>query len=149
MKLITNARHWQGQKPSGSRALDIVVPFTSPPLTRVALAAAGRLSAELRPLIRMVRTQTVPFPLQLDAAPVSSDVLRRQLTPLAEEYGADLQICFARDSFEGLLYVLALDSVILIAARRRWFVTREERLAKRLLRRGYSVLLEFVEKNHA
>ena len=50
---------------TGSPGLDIVVPFTTRPLTRAALAAAGRLSAELLPLIRMVRTQVVPFPLQL------------------------------------------------------------------------------------
>ena len=133
----------------GAPGLDIVVPFTTRPLTRAALTAAGRLSAGLLPLIRMVRTQIVPFPLQLEAAPVSTTVLRRQLVPLAEEFGAHLQICFTRDNREGLLHTLAKDSVVVIAARRRWWKSREERLAIWLRQRGWTVVLEFVEKNNA
>jgi hypothetical protein len=101
----------------------------------------------------MVRTQIVPFPLQLEAAPISVAVLRQQLAPLAEEFGAQLQVCFTRDTREGLRHVLSKDSVILIAARprswRRWWPSREERLALWLQKRGYSVMLEFVEKNNA
>lgn len=138
------------QTRTGSPGLDIVVPFTTRPLTRAALSAAGRLSAGLLPLIRMVRTQIVPFPLQLEAAPVSTAVLRQQLEPLAREFGAHLEICFTRDPHDGLLHILSRDSVILIAARRRpwsrWWPSREQRLATWLLRRGYSVILEFIGK---
>src|ERR1019366_1222820 len=109
------------QTRSGSPVLDIVVPFTTRPLTRAALTAAGRLSAELLPLIRIVRTQVVPFPLQVENAPVSAAVLHRQLIPLAEEFGAHLQLCFTRDAREGLLHTLA----IVIASRRRWWKSRE------------------------
>jgi hypothetical protein len=138
---------------TGTPGLDIVVPYTTRPLTRAALAAAGRLSAELLPLIRMVRTQVVPFPLQMETPPVSSAALRRELVPLAEEFRAHLQICFARDEREGLLHLVSKDSVTLIAAHRRWWnwlwPSREERLAKWMRARGYFVVLEFVEKNHA
>jgi len=133
----------------GSPGLDIVVPFTTRTLTRAALTAAGRLSAGLHPLIRMVRTQVVPFPLQLESAPVSTAVLRQQFVPLAEEFGAHLQICFTRDSREGILHTLGKDSVVIIAARRHWWKSREERLANWLRRRGWNVVLEFVEKNNA
>jgi hypothetical protein len=134
--------------------LDIVVPVTTRPLTRAALTAAERTSAGLLPLIRMVRIQVVPFPLQMEAAPVSADVLHRDLTPLAAEFGAHLQICFARDEEAGLLHYLAKNSVVVIAARRRcwrtrWWKSREERLACRLDKRGYNVMLEFTEKNNA
>jgi hypothetical protein len=132
-----------------SPGLDIVVPFTTRSLTRTALTAAGRLSAGLSPLIRMVRIQVVPFPLQLEAAPVSTVVLREQFAPLAEEFGAHLQICFTRDTREGLLHTLAKNSVVVIAARRRWWKSREERLAQWLRGRGGNVVLEFVEKNNA
>src|SRR5271166_3571034 len=101
---------------SGSPALDIVVPFTTRHLTRAALTAAGRLSVGLQPLIRMVRTQIVPFPLQLESAPVSTAVLRQQFVPLAEEFGAHLHICFTRDNREGLLHTLTKDTVVVIAA---------------------------------
>ncbi len=134
---------------SGSPCLDIVVPFTTHPLTRAALTVAERLSAGLAPLIRMVRTQVVPFPLQLDSAPVSTAVLRRQFVPLAEEFGAHLQICFTRNTREGLLHTLSKESLVVIAARHHWWKSREERLAIWLRRRGLKVVLEFVEKNHA
>jgi hypothetical protein len=137
------------QTAAGSPALDIVVPFTNRSLTRAALTAAGRLSAGLHPLIRMVRTQIVPFPLQLESAPVSTAVLRQQFVPLAEEFGAHLQICFTRDQREGLLHTLAKDSVVVIAARRHWWKSREERLANWLRRNGRNVVLEFVEKKYA
>jgi hypothetical protein len=137
------------QAQPGAPGLDIVVPFTTRPLTRAALTAAGRLSVGLLPLIRIVRTQIVPFPLPLEDAPVSTEVLRRQLVPLAEEFGAHPQICFTRDNREGLLHTLAKDSVVVIAARRRWWKSREERLAIWLRRRGWTVVLEFVEKNNA
>jgi hypothetical protein len=58
-------------------------------------------------------------------------------------------LCFARDAREGLLHTLAKDSVIVIASRRRWWKSREERLAIWLRQRGWSVVLEFVEKNNA
>ena len=141
------------QTRTGSPGLDIVIPFTTRPLTRAALSVAGQLSAGLLPLLRMVHTQIVPFPLQLEAAPISASILREQLTPLAEEYGAHLQVCFTRDTREGLQHVLSKDSVVVIAARPRswirWWPSREERLAAWLHHHGYIVLLEFVEKNHA
>lgn len=149
MKTKTYALNLPLQAQPGSPGLDIVVPFTTRPLTRAALTAAGRLSAGLLPLIRMVRTQIVPFPLQLEAAPVSTAVLRQQLVPLAEEFGAHLQICFTRDNREGLLHTLAKDSVVIIAARRHWWKSREERLAGWLRRHGRNVVLEFVEDDNA
>ncbi len=145
MKPITCAPITPLQLCPDSPVLDIVVPFTTSTLTRNALAAAGRLSAGLSPLIRMVRIQLVPFPLQLDCAPVSTAVLRQQFAPLAEEFGAHLQICLTRDTREGLLYTLARNSVVVIAAHRRWWKSREERLALWLRRRGGNVVLEFVE----
>ncbi len=149
MKPNTYAPNLPLETRPGSSGLDIVVPFTTRPLTQAALTAAGRLSAGLLPLIRMVRTQVVPFPLQLEAAPVSTAVLRHQLVPLAEQFGAHLQICFTRDTREGLLHTLSKDSLVVIAARRHWWKSREERLAIWLRRRGWNVVLEFVENNHA
>jgi len=154
MKTNTYASNLPIQTRTGQPVLDIVVPFTTGPLTRAALSAAGRLSTGLLPLIRLVRTQIVPFPLQLEAAPISSTVLRQHLMPLAEEFGAHVQVCFARDHRDSLRHVLSPDSVILLAARRswwqpRWWKTSEERLAAWLRRNGYTVVLEFMENNNA
>lgn len=149
MKLRTRAPHAPSFTRPCSPGLDIVVPFTTSSLTRAALTAAKRLSAGLTPLVRVVKVQVVPFPLQLEATPVSATVLRRNLAPVADQFGAYLQICFTRDSKEGLLQTLALNSVVVIAARRRWWKSREQRLAEWLRHRGGNVVLEFVEKNRA
>jgi hypothetical protein len=74
--------------------------------------------------------------------------------PLAEEFGTHLQICFARDVRESLRHVLAKDSLVVLAAHRRWWQPRwwkssEERLAAWLRQSGFTVVLEFVEKNNA
>src|SRR6516225_5526994 len=106
MKRKTWAPKHQLERQAGKPGMDIVVPFTTRQLTRKALAAAVGMSAGLQPLIRMVRTQAVPFPLPLEAAPVSADFLREQLTPLVSEFGANLEICFARDPREGLARLL-------------------------------------------
>jgi len=152
MKSKTDASKLPLVAGTGLPVLDIVVPITTGPLTRAALTAAGRLSAGLLPLIRMVHTQIVPFPLQLESAPISPSVIRQQFTPLAEEFGAHLQICLARDVRESLRHILAKDSPILLATRRRWWQPRwwkssEERLAEWLRKNGFTVVVNYVEEN--
>ena len=90
-------------------------PVHDPPIDPRRAGGGGGLSAEFLPLIRMVRTQVVPFPLQVEAAPISAKVLSGQLVPLAAEFGAQVQICYARDEREGLLHNLRKESVVLIA----------------------------------
>ena len=96
MKPTTFAPQLPLQTRSASPVLDIVVPFTTRLLPRAALTAAGRLSAELLPLIRIVRTQVVPFPLQVENAPISAGVLHGQLIPRAEEFGAPAVVLHPR-----------------------------------------------------
>jgi hypothetical protein len=144
MKRKTWAPKHRLERQAGKPGMDIVVPFTTRQLTREALAVAVGMSAGLQPLIRMVRTQAVPFPLPLEAAPVSADFLREQFTPLVTEFGAHLEICFARDTWEGLAQLLTRDSIVVIASRRKWYrKTREERFAAWLMRRGHNVLIDY------
>jgi hypothetical protein len=139
--------------PSSVPVLDIVVPFMNRPLARAALAYSRRLSVGLLPRVRMFCIRVLPFPLELETAPLSPAVLSRQLAPIAGEFGAHLQVCFARDLEQGLLHLLSKDSVLLIAAAshwwRPWLASPEVRIAKRLQARGYNVVLKFVEKNDA
>jgi len=50
-----------------------VVPFTTPELTRVALDAANQMGSGLRAAVRLIRIQIVPFPMELDQSPVTSN----------------------------------------------------------------------------
>jgi hypothetical protein len=129
--------------------LDLVVPFTTPRLTMSALRAASRLGAELNADIRLIRVQAVPFPLDLDHPPVPADFLRAQLERIAAELPAACEIRLAREFEAGLRGALREHSLIILATRRRPWRTRTERLATKLRRDGYTVVLVPEETNNA
>jgi hypothetical protein len=121
--------------------LDLVVPFTTPELTRVALDAANRMGGGLNATLRLVKVQVVPFPLDLDQSPVYIDFLKDQLTHFQSELPVAGEIRLAREFEAGLLGTLGRDSVVILAAPKRPWRTRNERLAASLRRAGHKVVL--------
>lgn len=141
--MIQNKRHGVGvlaEEPNAAE-LDLVVPFTTPELTRAALAAAGRMGAGLNAAIRLVKIQVVPYPLQLDESPVYIEFLKDQLARLGSDLPLIREIRLTRDFKDGLLGVLGGDSVVILAAPKRPWTTRNERLAAALRRAGHNVVL--------
>src|SRR5256885_8763897 len=109
--------------------LDLVVPFTTPELTRIALRKAAELARGVHSRIRILRLQRVPYPLQLQQPPVAADVLREQTEQIARGLeAAEIQIVLTRDSDLTLLENLRPESIVVIASRRRPWRTRQERL---------------------
>jgi len=121
--------------------LDLVVPFTTPELTRAALDAAGRMGAGLNARVRLVKVQVVPFPLDLDQSPVYIDFLKDQLEGFRSDLPAAREIRLARDFNDGLLGTLGGGSVVVLAIPKRPWTTRNERLAAALRRSGRQVVL--------
>jgi len=121
--------------------LDLVVPFTTPELTRVALDAANRMGGGLNATLRLVKVQVVPFPLDLDQSPVYIDFLKDQLTHFQSELPVAGEIRLAREFEAGLLGTLGRDSVVILAAPKRPWRTHNERLAASLRRTGHKVVL--------
>jgi hypothetical protein len=121
--------------------LDLVVPFTTPQLTRVALDAANRMGGGLNATLRLVKVQVVPFPLDLDQSPVYIDFLKDQLTHFQSELPVAGEIRLSREFEAGLLGTLGRDSVVILAAPKRPWRTRNERLAASLRRNGHKVVL--------
>ena len=121
--------------------LDLVVPFTTPELTRVALDAASRLTAGLNPAIRLVRIQVVPYPLQINQSPVHIEFLKEQLAKLSSGRPVAAEIRLARSMEDALLGTLGRESVVVLAAPKRPWTTRNERLAATLRRAGHKVIL--------
>jgi hypothetical protein len=108
--------------------LDIVVPYTTPELTRVALNKAEELSWQVPSSIRIVRMQRVPFPLALSQPPVSAQVLREQTREIASGMQvAEIAIYLTREPVETLLSALRPRSILVIASKRRWWRTPQER----------------------
>jgi hypothetical protein len=121
--------------------LDLVVPFTTPYLTRVALEAANGMGAGLNPTLRLVKVQVVPYPLDLNQSPVYIDFLQDQLAQFKSELPMAGEIRLAREFEAGLAGTLSRDSVVILATRKRPWKTHNERLAASLRRAGYKVVL--------
>jgi uncharacterized protein YlaN (UPF0358 family) len=124
-----------------SAELDLVVPFTTPELTRVALDAASRMSAGLNAVIRLIRVQVVPYPLPPDQSPVYIEFLKEQMAALRSDLPVAREIRLARSFEDGLRGTLAGESVVILAAPKRPWKTRYERLAVALRRAGHVVVL--------
>jgi hypothetical protein len=125
--------------------LDLVVPFTTPELTRVALDAANRLGTGLHATLRLVKVQVVPYPLELTQPPVFIDFLKSQLARFQSELPVSREIFLTRDFEEGLVGTLGRDSIVILASGKRLWRTRSERLAASLRRAGYKVVLVSTE----
>ena len=125
--------------------IDLVVPFTTPELTQAALDAAGGFGAQLDAGVRLVKVQLIPYPLDLRQSPIPVSFLEAQLRSLPSELPTDCEIRFARDFEEGLKGALNEDSVVLLATRKRLWRTNTERLAAKLRKAGYRVLVVSVK----
>jgi hypothetical protein len=127
--------------------LDLVVPFTTPELTRSALNAADRMGGELNASLRLVKVQVVPYPLQIDQPPVYLEFLKNQLAQFRSELPMTNEVRLSREAETGLLGALKCDSIVVLATRRRPWRTRNERLAAKLRRAGHKVVLIYEKAN--
>lgn len=127
--------------------LDLVVPVTTPDLTRAALAAANRMGAGLNANLRLIKVQVVPFPMDINQSPVYLDFLRSQLQRYESELPVTAEIRLARELEPGLIGTLTPSSIVVLATGKRLWRTRNERLAAQLRREGYKVVM--VEATHA
>jgi hypothetical protein len=127
---------------AAAEPLDIVVPYTTARLTRIALKKAEELASEIPSRIRILRAQYVPFPLQLNQPQVSTAVLREQTRQVARGIRtSEIMIYLTRDAGETLLKSLRPESIVVIASKKRWWRTAQERLKNRCERNGHPVLL--------
>lgn len=122
---------------------DVAVVYTGVKRTLAALRKAAVLADGLHARIRLVVPEVVPYPLPLDqpavAASISERKLRTLLPDASIETWIDLRLC--RERLEGLVSALSSDSVVVMGTPKRWWPTRETRLARRLQKLGHEVLL--------
>ena len=123
--------------------LSLVIPFTTPELTRVALRHAG-VCTDLDVQVSLVEVQVVPFPCPMDSPPVDIEFSENRLQGLLKESGLPGQtvVLHSRNWFDGFGRVVEPGSLVVLAARRRWWrPTREEKLARALSKAGHHVML--------
>jgi hypothetical protein len=123
--------------------LDISVVFTSVDATLAALKEAGNLASSLGGRITLIVPQIVPYPLPLTSPPVLVDFNERRLRVIASNCKVETRVCIylCRDALETLLSTLRPQSLVVVGSRKRWWPTREKRLAAKLRRAGNEVIV--------
>jgi len=127
--------------------LNIAVVFTSVESTLPALQEAGNLANSLGARIKLVVPQVVPYPLPLESPPVLVEFNENRFRVMASQSPVEtsVHVYLCRDRFETLASVLKPGSIVVLGGRRRWWSTKEERLARQLRRAGYEVLFKETE----
>jgi hypothetical protein len=123
---------------------DIVVPYTTPRLTRLALREAEELGLKLPSRIRLLRMHVVPFPQELRDPPVALKILSEQTRQVARGVKvAEIDIVLTRDPEDSLLKIMRPGSIVVIASKKRWWRTAEERLQRICEHHGHQVALVY------
>ena len=123
--------------------LSIVVPYTTPELTKAALKHAASLSAGLNPTIRLIDAQVVPVQRPLNEPPVNREFSVKRLREIAEDAGMPVQveIIYTRDRMECFRRKVEQGSLIVTTAGTPLWPSAEKKLARSLLKAGYDVVL--------
>ena len=123
--------------------LHVVVPYTTPQLTRAALGYVAALGGGLEANVRLIDAHVVPFPVPVTEPTVSLEFLDQRLHAAAEELGLPvrMELVLTRDRLKTFRQILEPGSLVVIAARGWWWFSAERRLARSLSNAGYDVML--------
>ena len=127
--------------------LDVVVPYTEWSVTDALLQRAAVLTSGLNARLTLVAVQTVPYAAPYGCPSAVRAHLVERLADLARRCPVPVnpRLVLARGRAEGFGCLLKPDSIVLLGARKRWWRTREEKLARGLARDGHKVVLLHVE----
>lgn len=136
---------WRGfaERGCGPGELRVFVIHTSAQVTRAALSAVATLARQLDARVTLLAVEIVPFSLPLDRPAVPPSFLEQQLRALSGSIEAqvDVQLVLARDREVGIRRLISPRSLVVVATRKRWWPTWQNKLARSLARAGHSVAL--------
>ena len=120
----------------------VAIPYTTAKLTLQALRHAGA-GTDLNLHVSLVDIQVVPFPCPLDQPLIDRKFSERRLRNLFVQTNlpGTTGIVYARDRLEGYRQALAEASLVILATKKRWWRTREQKLARSLQKAGHHVML--------
>ena len=120
--------------------LRVVVPYTTPELTRGALDHAAA-SGDLDIHVCLVDLQVIPF--HAAAPAIDKEFSERRLDELLQESGVPGKgvVLYMTDWFRGFKKILQPESLVVLATKKTWWPTREKKLARILRRAGHQVVL--------
>jgi hypothetical protein len=121
----------------------VIVVFTSTERTWSALEKAREIAQPAGAQIIVVAVQVVPFPLRLEEPPVRMEFVLRHFEEMASTFPEKIRIAayLCRDPMEAFQRILNRPSPVVIGVKKRWIPSRDERLARKLRRAGYDIIL--------
>jgi hypothetical protein len=127
--------------------LEIVVPLTEWSVTLAVLGRVPVLTAGLNAHVKLVAVHTAPYQAPFYCPTLVHAHLVQQVVDLASQCDLPVepQVVLARSREDGFRHVLTERSTVLLGARKHWWRTPEESLARLLAREGYRVALLHVE----
>jgi hypothetical protein len=131
--------------------LQVYVVFTDLEATRAALKTAIKLTRDLNAKLVLLIAKIVPWPLPLEAPPVSGEFTERVLSELTREQEADItpRVYLCRDRDLTISQALKPESVVVIGSRRFGWLHRTPPLARVLRRDGHEVILAGIDNQPA
>jgi hypothetical protein len=133
---------------AGGRPLEVNVLCTSVSATVKALDSAVELARGLNARLRLLVAQVVPYATPLETPPVLVEFQEALFRDIAKGYGLEtrVDIFLCRDADETFAKRLSPHSIVVLGAPKRWWPTREEKLARRLRRSGHEVMVVYGKK---
>ena len=124
--------------------LNIAVVFTSVRSTLAALKEAGDLASQLGARITLIVPEIVPYPIPLEAPPVPVAFNEHRFRVIANESPIEtqVQIYLCRDRLVALKSALKPGSIVVLGGPKRWWPTKDERLARDLRGAGFEVVFK-------
>ena len=120
------------------------VVFTTWPGTLAALQTAAQQARLLDPRIIVWFFQQIPSQFSTASPPVSTDFLKRRLRAMARKCCPDVEteihICLCTNQWECMKAAFALDNLVVAGGKKRWWRSREQRMAAFLRSSGCRVL---------
>ena len=130
-----------------SPELEVNVVYTRLPSAAKSLDVASGLARGLGARVTVHVAQVIPYPLELKSPQVPVQFAEQQLLAMAGEQPVEtsIRIYLCRDLTDTIRQVLKPDSVVILGGRKRWWPTRERRLAAALRRDGHRVILSYAD----
>jgi hypothetical protein len=140
-------RHTQGPLPDETEKQDsgktVTVLFTQYHPTLCAIRESETLAFGDKSRLRLIALQTVPYALPLETPDVPTQFYCRLLWKIISKSAVDatFHVYLCRETMSTLRKVLPPHSLVVIGVKHGWWHFAEKKLAHRLRRSGYEVIL--------
>jgi hypothetical protein len=139
-----HAIHESGGVPANSNKEIVVnVIYTDLAGTLAALQSAETLARQLRARIALLAAHAVPYSLPVTRPPIALEFASQRLLALARKRNlqTSIEIYICRDRTLCLLHALYSRSLVVLGAKKRWWPTRDAKLAMRLQSAGHQIVV--------